>query len=893
LLYRFKKELKTMKKLILAILLILQPLCLFSQNPEGDSISFRRGKWMTIQRRYPLRNIPRHGIINGLRHRDSLRVLQGYYLRGHNDGPPGWSSIGPTPAHYDGYSVSGRCDFVKYDPENPNIVYLGTAGGGLWKSIDWGNTWMPLTDDLKSLSSGAIAIDEVNNIIYYGTGESCGFTYAYYGYGLYKSTDGGLTFQMAGQGLPYPCYFSAIAVKPNERNVLLAAILTNYANPTYEAGVYRSEDYGETWTRVVPSPMSANGLSCTDLAFSPDGSKAYIVGGQDAQSPNPWENGVAYRISYDGGQTFQLKNKSVYLEGNSRISICESNPNIIYVITCHTIPCEPEGSELWVHVYKSVDGGETFGNPIWQRQVCPCPGGYCDQYNYQPWYNLLIKVHPDNPDIVYWGTTSLWRSLNGGSTVDFIAGYGTSVHPDFHDLDFYPNDQNKIIIACDGGVYGSHNQGGYWANLNSTLTVTQFYSVSADPQNPDNVLGGTQDNGCQRKYSNFSHEWSSIVGGDFGTVSFNPLNSNYVLGKICNSNSLMLSTNNGQYFSFSTPIDFTTWLMPIVWHPTTENIAYTGGKNPNLPPPNNVPCILRSTDYGMSWWKHSVNFPENEVVEKIAISKSNTDIMFASTGSYAFWWSEWSHQKLYKSTNGGVNWIDLQIMEPPNPKIPERYISSIAVNPADENDVFITLSGFYAGHVWRSQDGGNNWRDILSNLPEVPANDIVIYNELGSILPNCIVATDVGVFISTNQGDSWLEVAEGLPNSIALDLELNMPILKTATHGRGVWEVSLSAAGQNFKVATNKYKKFYLYNNDPNPFNPKTKIRFELPMSIKVTVKIYDIIGREVVVLINNEIRNEGMNIVEWNATNYASGVYFYRLIAGSFIDTKKMVLVK
>lgn len=339
-----------MKKLIFSIFAILLPLCAYSQNPEGDSISPRRDRWLMNQRTFPTRNIPKFGYINAIRHRDRLRQTQGYFIRHGHDGPFGWTTLGPTPGHYSGYDISGRCSFVKYDSQYPNNVYLGSACGGLWKSIDYGNSWMPLTDDFKSLSSGAIAIDEVNNRIYYGTGEFKYFTYAYYGYYLYISTNGGLTFDQTAQGLPFPCYIAAIAIKPNERNVLLAAVGTNYANPINDAGLYRSEDYGLNWTRIVPGGQDQPGLVCTDVAFSPDGSKAYIAGPQNVSSQDPWENGVAYRVSYDGGQTFQLKNGSVFPEGRTRISVCKNDGSKIYVITCRRLfNCQQQQDyELWV-----------------------------------------------------------------------------------------------------------------------------------------------------------------------------------------------------------------------------------------------------------------------------------------------------------------------------------------------------------------------------------------------------------------------------------------------------------------------------------------------------------------------------------------------------------------
>ena len=890
-----------MKICLLLFLFFIRP-PVYSQNPEGENVSGKRESWMVGQRMYPGSQIPSDAVTNAIDQRDRLRHQQGYFLqhknnRGASGVNPMWSSIGPTPGSYGGYSISGRCNFVKYDPNNPSTIYLGAACGGLWKSFDNGNTWMPLTDTLKSLASGAIAIDDVNNILYYGTGEFNYFTYCYYGYGIYKSNDGGLSFHLT-QGLPTPCYVGAIAIKPDEHNVVLAAVGSNYTNIQWKSGLFRSTDYGETWTRIVPASNTL-GLVCCDVAFSPDGSKAYITGPANFNSISPWDNGVGYQISYDGGRTFVPSNNKLTPISKSRVSVCNANNgNRIYVISSvYDSSCSgyPNDYKIWEYLYRSDDAGESF-TPVWKYLVCSCPHDpdfTCTLENYQPWYNLFVKCSPSVPDIVYWGTTSIWKSTDGGRTSSFIGGYGTTIHPDFHDLDFVPGNNSKVIAVSDGGVYSSNDAGNSWANLNLNLTVTQFYSVSSDPGNPENVFGGTQDNALQRKLPNYSHEWVSDrnIEGEIGTVTFDPINPSYVLAQVANTGGLYYSTNNGNSFDYATTLSNIAWILPIAWHPTDPNIVYTAGFLPN----STRQILDISRDGGKTWNPLISDLPTSQDIEQLAISNSNPSVLFASVGSFPFWPWAWSYQTIYKSINGGVNWTDLYVMQDNNPKIPKRYISKIGVNPQNENDIFITLSGFGAGHVWRSIDGGKVWKDYSGNLPDVPVNDIVVFNDRVTGAPICIVATDCGVFITMDLNNRiWWEVAPGLPNSIAmkLDYRQNSLLLRVATHGRGIWEVNLAAVGPRGINTDKMNKRYFLYQNYPNPFNPSTKIKFEIPVDESVSLKLFDVTGKEVGELING-FKKAGTYSIPWDASRYSSGVYFYKLEAGDFITVKRMVLVK
>jgi hypothetical protein len=390
-----------------------------------------------------------------------------------------------------------------------------------------------------------------------------------------------------------------------------------------------------------------------------------------------------------------------------------------------------------------------------------------------------------------------------------------------------------------------------------------------------------------------SHQWVSDRGieGEVGTVSINPLSSNNVLVQVANTGSLYYSSDHGNTFQYSAVLSNVSWILPVVWHPTNPIIAYTAGFLSN----GARQIILMSKNSGASWDPVPSDFPTSQPVEKMAISASNPSVMFASIGSFSFWPWSWSYQALYKSVNGGINWTNLNVMQDDNPKIPKRYISKIAVNPLNESDIFVTLSGFGGGHVWRSVDGGIIWKDFSGNLPDVPANDIVVFNDRVTGDPICMVATDCGVFISQDlRSLTWMELARGLPNSIAMNLDYRQNTLRVrvATHGRGVWEVNLGTSDPTGIRVDKNSGRYLLSQNSPNPFNPSTKIQYEIPVDGIVTMKIFDVCGKEIATPVNG-FKKAGMHNIKWDASRFSSGVYFYKLQANDFVTVKRMVFIK
>jgi photosystem II stability/assembly factor-like uncharacterized protein len=816
-----------MKKTFIFILTFISSL-IFSQdlfikdNPYDNVDSynikknaFNRERWFYEQRMYPNNYIPDNAYENAQNQKKSLNEKYGNYF----DNSVSWVNLGPTPGYYFSYgNISSRITSVKYDPTNPNIIYLGAAFGGIWKSTNGGVNWTAKTDYEASLSTGSIAIDPTNtNIIYYGTGEATYSAASYYGRGLLKSTNGGNNWVNITAGLPTSTYFSRLVIRPNHSNELLAAL--------GNSGVYRSTNSGVNWTQLRSG-------RCDDVLFSLTGDTAYIIG-----------SGQQMRISYDGGATFPAQiGTGITISTRNHFAMCKSATNIFYAAVYNAAGT--------VSVYKSTDRGLNF------TQIASA----FDFNGSQAWYDLYVYVSPFNPNLAYVGTIRIFRTTDGGTTFENISG--SIVHVDEHNMDFHPTDQNKILCVNDGGIWKSDDKGTTWTNLNSSLTLTQFYRMTSDPSNANHLMGGTQDNGTQRTTGTVN--WTAAYSGDGGEVCFSAKNSNFILGETQN-NGVFRSTNNGTSFSSAqTGLSGTgAWVGPLISHPDSLGIFYTARQQ-----------VFKTTDNAASWTAISTGI--SGTIREMAICKSKAKSMYASVGSV-----------LYYSKDGGYNFTQV------SNGMPNRTITSVYFHPDSSKVAVVTFSGFGAGKVYKTTNEGVNWVNISGDLPDTPINDVLIYYP-GYSTKVYLVATDVGVFMTSNNGTNWVELATGLPNTVAIHLDYNQLSgkIRLGSHGRGTWEISGSIIG----VANNSNEvpgSFKLSQNYPNPFNPNTKIEFSIKEKGLVTLKVYDIMGKEISMLVNKNL-SAGTYDLTFYGDNYSSGMYFYSMfVDGIKIETKKMILIK
>ena len=515
------------------------------------------------------------------------------------------------------------------------------------------------------------------------------------------------------------------------------------------SGLYRSTNSGVSWSQIISG-------RCDDIVFSPTGDTAYTVG-----------SGVGYRISTNGGAAF-TSSAALTLGTRNHIAICKSSPNILYFAN-YTSPN--------ITVYKSTDYGTTF------NQVSVGT----DFAGSQAWYDFYMHVNPFDPNYAYVGSIDIWRTTNGGTSFQNITnGYsGGYVHVDQHNVAFHPTNSNNMMCVNDGGVWRSSDRGTTWTNLNSTLTLTQFYRIAADPNNGNHVMGGTQDNGTQRTLGTINY--SLAFGGDGGEVCFHSQNTNYILGETQN-NGVRRSTNNGaSWTSATTGLSGTgSWVGPLISHPTDAGVFYTARQQ-----------VFKTTNWGANW--SAISSGTSGTIREMAISKSSPNIMYVTSGS-----------SIYKSTNSGTTYTSVTT------GLPGRTITSVYVHPDSPNVVLLTCSGFGTGHIYKSTDGAASWQNVSGNLPDSPANDVLILPYSNTTL--YLIATDVGVFVTENWGSSWIELAAGLPNTVAIHLDYNKTTheIFLGTHGRGIFKTNLLFA-LNFSVLIEGF-----YNSSTNTMVPDT-----------------------------------------------------------------------
>jgi photosystem II stability/assembly factor-like uncharacterized protein len=775
--------------------------------------SFQREKWFYEQRMFPNNKLPDDAYSKAIEQRDLLRQQSGFF----NDNSVSWIPLGPTPGYYFAYTnISGRTSTVKYDPVNPNVIYIGCAFGGVWKSTNAGVNWTAKSDFEVSLSSGSITVDPNNsNIVYYGTGEATYSGASYYGRGILKSVDAGNTWVSYTTGLPNLSYCSRIIVKKSDSNILFAAMGVN--------GLYKSTDAGQTWSIVTAG-------RCDDVVSSPTSDTIMALG-----------SGVGFQRSTNGGTSF-TPISGLSLGTRNHLAICRNFPNILYMSTY-------AGSTI--RVYKSTDAGLTFTQVSVGTNFS---GG-------QAWYDFYMHVNPFDPNYAYVGSIDIWRTTDGGNTFNNITnGYaGGPVHVDQQNMDLNPLNPDELIAANDGGVWKSTNRGTNWINLNNDISVTQFYRITSDPSNSDHLAGGTQDNGTQRTLG--TQNWSAGFGGDGGEVCFQSQQNNFVLGETQNNGIYKSQSGGNGWFPSAGGLTGTgAWVGPILSHPTLPDIFYTARQQ-----------VFKSSDNGSLWVP--ISSGTAGVISEMAISRTNPDIMYATSNFLVF-----------KSTNGGVTFTSI-------PAGPARTITSINIHPDSSQVAIMSYSGFGAGKVYKTTNGGLNWVSISGNLPDSPCNDAMFYYP-GSATSTIIAAMDVGVFISTDWGSTWQELAQGLPNTVAMHLDYHQTSgkLRIGTHGRGTWEATGIIGIVNYSNETPA--DYSLSQNYPNPFNPVTNIKYQVLKQGYVKLSVYDILGRETKALVS-KVQNPGTYTFQFDASGLSSGVYFYKLTAGEFTQTRKMMVVK
>jgi photosystem II stability/assembly factor-like uncharacterized protein len=854
------------KYFVITILLIVIsiPLYLFLTNSfkfhyfeENESEDIMKpGEWFHYQRAYPQNEIDYNKYFDAM---ETKRIMM---ESDEMTDLAAWQSIGPS-------NIGGRITAMAVDPSNPNIIIIGGAAGGVLKSTDNGVNWIFKSDNWSGQSIGALTMDPNNsNIIYCGTGEANSAIDNYPGFGIYKSTDKGDSWFFLG--LENALHIGAIDVSKQNSNVVFSAVL-GYRSFSQNKGIYKSTNAGVNWTRVLFVSDSTSGI---DVKVNPGNQNiVYAAMWERVRTPPSISKtgGITsglYR-STNGGNNWTLLGTANGLPspsattGRISIAISKSNPSVVYSIFKTTIDNNILG------VYKSTNDGLNW--------ITMTMNGI--ESSSFDWYFGLIEVHPTNPDIVFIGSVDLFK-YNSSSWTNLTYSYSGSFdmqHPDQHVLWINPANVNNLIVGNDGGIFVSSNAGANWTKRYN-LPLTQFYASTIDYLQPTRKVGGSQDNGTEITYDGLANNWTFIYGGDGFVTQVDYTNSNVLYCESQNG-ALARSTDAGNNF-ISITIGLSgrfNWCTPFILDIQNPNIIYVGSN-----------MLFRSTNQGDSWVAISGDLTRGANGKLGTITCVSNAVL---TNTQRVLYVGTDDAKVSVSTNSGTNWTDI------TGTLPQRYVTDVICDKRNPAIAYVTLSGFNMDErnfrVFRTTNYGANWTNISGNLLNVPANSIVIDYNRDSVL---YVGCDAGVYYTKTLGNNWYNLGSGLPNSPVLDLNFHQPTKKlvAATHGRSMYEISV----QTLPIGINEKKQvaddFSLEQNYPNPFNPSTIIKYSLKKHSKVVLTVYDIEGKQVVTLVN-ENKKSGTYEVKFSAAEYrlASGVYIYSLYTDKNTISKKMVLIK
>jgi hypothetical protein len=767
------------------------------EEGEGDNVQ-RREEWFRFQRAFPYDDVPDEArrIAWDSRPKGKLKASD---LRGALSASAlQWTPIGPNPttsAFFSHWGVtSGHIRAIAVKPDDPNVVLIGAASGGIWRSTDAGATFAPVTDSQVDLAVSSIAFAPSNtSIVYAGMGAQSGFG-SYLGTGVLKSLDGGATWSRVDTGgLTKRGRSVWIAVDPTDANrVYLCHYLQQpdeTISTTFSDGFYLSTNGGSTWTRtiaglpdvVVVSPADPNvlflAMSRVDFTGQPAG---------------------VYK-SIDKGQTWTLSLTMGVLSRDCYVAVTPADPQRVYVASIGA-------SSSTLRVSYTIDNGANWTTPADVTTVDMGQWGY----------NAYIYASPSNADTIYIGTRDVWRSLDKGATWtnltnNFTASGGYQpnsafAHPDQHSFAFSPGDGSAFYIGNDGGIWKTTSGGvappnfNAFTSLNSTLTLQQFVGITAHPTTAGITYGGTQDNGTQVRSQNATG-WREFASGDGGRVVVVPSDpsivfASYVSGTIWrygnNGSSFQATVGDSSKFKDTTTgtADRVPFYPPIVTN-GADSTLYVGTYR--LWTSNNLGTSWTTpggaTDLSFAPTVDCTVSPKptkcNDMLSAIGVARSNTQVIY--TGS--------AQGRLMVSPDGGATWNDISTGFTTPSGTATRFISSITVDPSNPAIAYVTVSGFGTGHVWKTTNMGASWSDLsgtnaATKLPNIPTSALLLDPATPGII---YVGTDLGVFRSAGDGN-WELLNNGLPpvpvSSFALTASGKIQI---GTFGRGAYELNGTA----------------------------------------------------------------------------------------------------
>lgn len=733
----------------------------------------------------------------------------------------------------------GRINTIAFHPTDKETFWVGVAQGGVWKTTNSGQSWMPLTDELPILRVSDIAVDPTNpDVMYISVGD-----YAYlgvaletteskrnthYGLGVYKTTDGGQNWSPTGLTFDQKAKDASLTrrlfINHQNSNELVAAGIH---------GVWKSQDGGDNWTQVMDRMVSDFERDPTqpNTIFM---STAYVSALQSGYA--------AIWKSTDFGDTWQELNTNIPTSQAAQrieLSVSPANHEYVYALAAGT-----DGGLYGL--YRSTDHGESWELRMNSENILHWndPGQSGGQGN----YDLALLADPNDAEKLYAGGVNMWGSDDGGSTWKAVSywrpNYGASLHADHHYYAYNPLD-TKFYVCHDGGVNRTSqihmtdwdvvtSTGGFrwettWEEISGGMQITSFYRMGIKPGNSSLVIAGAQDNSTFVKTGD---QWINTVLGDGMECFIHPADESIMFAST-QGGSFYRSENGGQTFSSGLTSAIRgsengEWTTPVAMHPTDINTLFVGFGN-----------IWESNDLGDTWKKVSNLSPipgTNFIIPTSTMTVAPTDpnTIYVGKRIYPTFGTK---GEFWRTDDGGTNMKNVSTGLPT-----DLYFTSSTVSNLNSMDVWVTTGGFSEGHkVYYSSNGGNGWSNISKNLPNIPVNSIKFQPH--STNNTVYIGTDLGVYFINDDMEEWQLYSDNLPNVIVTDLEIDHESNKiyASTFGRGIWVSDLAEQfDPTVGIEDALQIDLSLY---PNPNNGQLRIELDNPQLKNLSLEIRDIKG--------------------------------------------------
>jgi photosystem II stability/assembly factor-like uncharacterized protein len=679
----------------------------------------------------------------------------------------------------------GRVVAVTGVPSQPNVYYFGAVGGGVFKTTDSGNSWIPVSDgQFKTGSVGAIAVaDSDPNVVYAGMGEACVRGNATHGDGVYKSVDAGRTWKNVGLQDSY--HIGAVRIHPKNPDIVYVAALGHLWGPNEMRGVYRTTDGGATWKQVLKRSNSAGAV---DLAMDPSNPRVIYASFWEI-SRKPWRMdsggpGSGIFKTTDGGDTWTEISRAPGLPkgvlGRIGVTVSPANPERVWALIEAT-----DGG-----LFRSDNGGRNWTRVNEQNIL-----------RQRAWYYAHVFADPQNADTVYALNVGFHKSIDGGRTFTTIQ----PPHGDNHDLWIAPDNPQRMIQSNDGGANITNDGGHTWSSIMNQPTA-QFYRVVLDNDFPYNIYGAQQDNTTVRIASRtggagiMPSDWYDVGGGESGWIAPDPRNSQIVYAGSYDGLLTRQDKRTGQLRNINAWPDNTMgygveamkyrfqWSFPIVFSPHDPKTLYIGSQ-----------VLLKTTNEGQNWEAISPDLTRNDKSKMGSsggpITQDNTSVEYYCTiftiiespVTKGVIWTGSDDGLVHVTRDGGKNWSNVT-----PPGMPEWIrINSIDASPFDAGTAYVAATNYqqddFRPYLYVTTDYGKTWKKIVNGIPANAFTRVIREdpNHKGLL----VAGTETGMYISTDNGENWRSFQLNLPVTPIDDLAFHKrdKELVVATEGRAFW----------------------------------------------------------------------------------------------------------